>query len=118
MSNTPMGATSDIFGEVEVPEAIAKFNADSTGEIGLLFFISRLVQLAFVGAGLFVLYNVISAGFIYLSSEGDSKAHEKVKNQITYSILGLIIIVTSFGFMSLIGLLLFGDADFFLNPQL
>lgn len=117
MSRNLIAAAGDIFGEVTVPQGVAEYNT-AAGGIGLLIFISRIVQLVFVVGGLVVVYNFISAGFIYLTSEGDSKAHEKVKNQVTYSVIGLVMLVLSFGFAGLLGALFFQDATFFLDPTI
>lgn len=108
--------TESVFGTIKPPAGVEKYNA--AGGIGILAFLSQVIQLVFVVAGLWVMYNVISAGFTYLTSQGDSKAHEKVKNQITYSLIGLIIIVSSFGFAALIGQIFFGNPSFILNPTL
>ena len=113
-------AQADVFGSIDAPQGVSNFNADAGGgdAIGILIFITRFIQLIFVIAGIWVTYNVISAGFIYLSSEGDPKAHTKVKDQITMSVIGLLIIVASYGFASVIGLIFFGDASFILNPTI
>jgi hypothetical protein len=107
--------SSDVFGTINVPQGVAEYNT-AAGGIGILLFVSRIVQLIFIVGGIIVVYNFISAGFVYLTSEGDSKAHEKVKNQVTYSVIGLVMLVLSFGFASLLGTLFFGDPTFFLNP--
>lgn len=110
--------SSDIFGTINAPQGVAEYNTAAGGGIGLLIFLSRIVQFVFIIGGLVVVYNFISAGFVYLTSEGDSKAHEKVKNQVTYSVIGLVMLVLSFGFASLLGALFFGDPTFFLNPTI
>ncbi|MDH5533399.1 MAG: hypothetical protein OEX81_03165 [Candidatus Pacebacteria bacterium] len=109
---------SATFGTIDAPAGVVDYNIAAGGgdAIGILVFITRFIQLIFVIAGIWVMYNVISAGFIYLGAEGDSKAHSKVKDQITMSVIGLIIIVASYGIASIIGLIFFGRADFILNP--
>jgi hypothetical protein len=106
------------FGSITAPAGVKEYNdlAGGVGSIGILVFITRIIQLTFVLAGIWVVWNVISAGFIYLGSEGDPKAHSKVKDQITMSVIGLLIIVSAYGFASLIGLIFFGEASFILNP--
>lgn len=109
--------TSDIFGTINPPQGVEQYNT-LAGGIGILIFLSRIVQLVFIVGGLVVVYNFISAGFVYLTSEGDSKAHEKVKNQVTYSVIGLVMLVLSFGFASLLGALFFDNPNFFLDPTI
>jgi hypothetical protein len=112
-------AQADVFGTIEAPQGVAEYNAP-LGEdgIGIFIFMTRFIQLMFVFGGLWVVYNIISAGFIYLGAEGDSKAHTKVKDQITMSVIGLLIIVTSYGFASLIGLIFFNNPNFILEPTI
>lgn len=112
---------SDVFGTIKAPQGVEKYNELASaggGSIGLLIFLSRIIQFVFVIGGIIVIYNFISAGFIYLTSEGDSKAHEKVKNQLTYSVIGLIILLLSFAFASLLGALFFENPNFFLQPNI
>jgi hypothetical protein len=113
-------AQADIFGTIDAPQGVSEFNdaAGGTDAIGILIFMTKFVQLIFVIAGLWVTYNVISAGFIYLGAQGDPKAHTQVKDQITMSVIGLLIIVASYGFASLIGLIFFGNANFILDPTI
>ena len=114
--NRLIADASDAFGTIQPPQGVADYNAEA--DIGILIFLTRIIQLLFVVAGIWVVYNVVSAGFIYLGSEGDPKAHEKVRNQITMSVIGLLVIVSAYGFASLIGLIFFNNPSFILNPIL
>lgn len=108
-------AQGDIFGQVNVPPGVDQFTA---GPGGLVQFISNLIKLVTVIAGVYGLFNIISAGYTYLSSGGNAKATEQAMNQLTYSLIGLMIIVGSFTITALISLLLFGDAFYILNPKI
>lgn len=109
-----------IMGTVSPPPGVVLFpGADATGNgQGLILFASNLIKLVTVIAGLFGLFNIISAGYTYLSSGGNAKATEQAMNQLTYSLIGLMIIVGSFTITALISLLLFGDATYILNPKI
>lgn len=112
-------ASSDIFGEVTPPQAIQDLNTEAGADgIGILLFLSRIIQFIYVIAGIFVLFNFITAGMALVTSEGDAKAKDTARTKITYSIIGLVIIVVSVGVMGILGLVFFGDADFFLNPTI
>ncbi len=104
------------FGTITKPPGVNRFG--SNGEIGILVFLSNLLQLGTVIAGLWVLLNFILAGFEYISSQGDSGAHAKVREKITNSVIGLIIIAVAYTLVAVIGLILFGEAGYFLNPTL
>jgi hypothetical protein len=106
-----------IFGTVNTPPEIAAFGGGTNGG-GLIIFMSNMIKLISVIAGLYGLFNIISAGYTYLSSGGNAKATEQAMGQLTYSLIGLMIIVGAFTITALISLLLFGDATYILNPNI
>jgi len=85
---------------------------------GLIHFLTNVLSLVFVVAGLFAFVNLILAGFQFMSAGGDSKAIEKAMSKIWQSLIGLILVVGSFALAALFGYLLFGDAGFILNPKI
>lgn len=106
-----------IFGAVEAPPGVELFNGPEN-DIGVVPFFSNLIKVFLIIAGLFGMFNIIAAGYTYLSSAGNAKATETAMNQLTYSLIGLILVVGSFTITSIISYLLFGDASFILNPRL
>lgn len=119
VSVTSVKAANNLgFGTIETPPGVDKIQAASGSDIGLLYFISNLITIFSVVAGVWTLFNVVLAGYTYISSSGDSKAHESVRTQITNSVIGLILIVMTYTIGGLIGLIFFGDPAFILNPQL
>lgn len=103
------------FGTITPPTGVQKYDAKAGG-LGLLAFISNLVVVATVFAGLWVFLNFILAGYTYITAQGDSGAHQKVRDKITMSVIGLIIIIVANLMMALLGLLFAGDASYFINP--
>ena len=106
-------------GNVEVPSSIRLYNMN-TGQangIGLVMFISRLLQFFAVIVGIFSLFNIISIGYTYLSGMGDPAAHSNLKDKLTYTVLGLILIASAYAIAGAIGLLFFGDAGYILYPR-
>jgi hypothetical protein len=113
--------SSTIFGTVSPPPGVADFNNQVTGageHIGLIIFLSNAIKLATVVAGLWTFYNFVTAGYIYITEAGQSNAQTKVKDQITMSVLGLLLIVVSYTIISLISLFFFHDATYILNPKI
>lgn len=102
--------TPDIVGTVKNPLAYGSVTQ------GLLPFITNLVRLMFVGAGIYSFLNFIIAGFQYMSAGGDTKAITSAWARIWQSLLGLVIIVGSFALAALFGYLIFNDAGFILKP--
>jgi len=109
-----------VFGTVNPPPGVAAFDAAAGGgeNIGLLLFASNLIRIVTVIAGIWVLFNFIMAGFTYINSSGDSGAHKKVMEQLSMSVIGLVLIVAAYTIAALVGLLVFGDASYILNPQI
>jgi hypothetical protein len=108
-----------IFGKVDAPPGVVDFNAKAGASgIGLILFVSNIIKVMFIIAGLFALFNIIFAGYTYLSSSGDPKSTEKATSSLTYSLLGLAIMVGAFTIISIVSFLLFGDASYILNPVL
>ena len=107
-----------IFGSVSPPPGVASFNAASPSGIGLILFVSNLIKIITIIAGLFGLFNIISAGYTFLGSNGNPKAAEEATTRLFMSLIGLLVIVGAFGITSIVSLLMFGDATFILNPQI
>jgi len=110
-------AQEDIFGTIAPPPGVDKYNPPGGG-IGIVPFMSNLIRVATIVAGIWSMINFILAGFYYVTS-GDNKSNiEKANDKMTRTVIGLLIIVASYTIAALIGLIIFGDATFILNPQL
>lgn len=112
----PNGSSSTVFGTIRQPAGTERFGG--AGQIGILAFVSLLIRIFTIIAGLIVLFNFIISGYTYLTSEGNPKAHETVKNRITYSVIGIVIIVSAYTITALLSLIFFGSATFILNPTI
>src|SRR5688572_467683 len=97
-----------VFGTIAPPPGVSAYDDKAGGGIGIVAFFSALLQIATVIAGIFVLFQLILAGWEYITADGSSAAG-KVKDRFTYSIIGLVVIVTSYAIAGLIGYILFGD---------
>lgn len=117
-SGTDSATPSAIFGRVQAPPGVASYNMTAGGEIGIVIFASRIIRLVTIGGGIFVLVNLLYAGWIYLSSMGNTDANVKAVNTVVFSVLGLAIIVASYAIAGLVGLIFFGDAAYILNPTI
>jgi hypothetical protein len=108
---------ADIFGTIEAPEGVAQYNTQAGG-IGIMVFFSNIIKLLTIVAGLWVFVNFLMAGWSIITSAGDSGATKKAYDKILMSVIGLVIIIGSYTLIALISLLLFGKADYILNPVL
>lgn len=117
----PSKAFCQDFGTIEPPAGVAEYQSQvdaSSGEIGLILFLSNVIRLVTVVAGIWTMFNFIFAGWIYLTSAGDSSAGEKVSQKMTNSMIGLAIVALAYTLAGLAGYLIFGDASYILNPEL
>ena len=108
-----------IFGKVSPPPGVSKYDiAAGASGIGLILFISNIIKIVTIGAGLFGFFNIISAGYVFLQSNGNVKAAEEANNKLVMSLIGLALIVGSYTIAAIVGLILFGDPTFILNPKI
>jgi hypothetical protein len=80
---------------------------------------SQLINAALVFAGIVALFFIMWAGFNMINSGGDPKKVDGAKKMMTYAIIGLTIILLSFGIIYLIGYLTNSSACItnFTDPQ-
>ncbi len=112
---------TDAIGTIDVPPGVEVINQAAgvgANEVGALYFVSMLIRIATVLAGIWTLLNVILAGWGFITSSGNAQAHTKSRDQIVMSILGLILIVSVYTIAGVVGLIFFGDASFILNPTI
>lgn len=105
----------DIIGKIDVGNTIPSVYQNTAG-FGV--FISNIIRLFFVVAGVYAFINIIIGGYGFMSSGGDSKAVSAAWNRIWQSLLGLVIVVGSFAIITLASYVIFGKGDAILNPQL
>lgn len=105
-------------GEIAVPPGTEQITGASGADIGIIFFLSNLLVIMTVVAGIWSLFNILLAGLQYIGSSGDAGTHEKARTYITNSVIGLILVAITYMMGGLIGFIFFGDAGFLLNPVL
>jgi hypothetical protein len=106
-----------VVGTIKNPLPTVYQNAISTNG-GVMLFLSNVLRLVFVVAGIYAFLNFIIAGFQYMGAAGDSKALASAWNRIWQSFVGLIVIIASFALAALIGQLFFGNPLYILNPSI
>jgi hypothetical protein len=120
VTDSPVDTATDIFGTVSPPPGVEIYDQATNvpGGIGLIVFMSTLIRIATVAAGVWVMLNLILAGYDYITSNGDTGAHKRVTDRVTMSVIGLVIIVAAYTVTALISLVLFGDPRFILAPEI
>lgn len=113
---------SSQIGGVTPPGKIATYNAlaggTSTSGIGILMFASKLINLFAIICGIWSMFNFLYAGYTYIINQYDTKAQQEIKDRLTMTVIGLVIIVSAYMAAGLVGLIFFGDATFILQPKL
>ncbi len=82
----------------------------------LISFLNQIISILYTLSGLFVLINLILAGYQYLSSNGDPQLITNAGNKILYSVYGLIFIAGSFVIAAALGQVLFNDPQALIKP--
>jgi len=106
------------FGTIDLGSEFQKYGNFSAEGQGLILFITNILRLVFAVAGIYAFFNLIIAGFEYMTAAGDAKKLASAWSRIWQSLIGLVLIVGSFALVSLFSYLLFGDAGFILNPKI
>lgn len=110
----------DPFGTLNPPvNNMSNTPIDANGQLtGIMPFLNSILRLLFIAAGIWVFFNLVWAGFMFINAGGDAEAVAKAWSKIYMSILGLVIIVTSFLVAVIIGMLMFGNPMAILNPSI
>lgn len=114
------GTVDTTIGSIDVPPGVDKqiAKAGAGTDIAIFFFLSSLLKIANVVAGVWIMFNFVLAAFHYLSGQGSSDAHKKVRDKITMSVVGIFLLVLAYAATAIVSLLLFGDATYVLNPTI
>jgi hypothetical protein len=97
-----------LLGTISNPTTYTDTNGDA-----LFHFISNVFNLAGVVAGIVLIVRLITAGYTYLSANGDPKKFQQASDTVVQSILGLVIVAGAFLLAGLVGRLTGIDV---LNP--
>lgn len=85
---------------------------------GLIAFISNIVKLLILAGGIWAFINIVIAGFRFITASGDPKSIEGAWKTIIFSIIGLVVMVSSYLLAYFLGIILFGDGDAILSPDI
>lgn len=107
-----------LFGDIQNP--LETINPGGYGDVntGLPSFITNIITVIFVAAGLYAFFNLMIAGFTYITSAGDAKKLEAALYSINMSLVGLVIMVGAAAITGVVSYVLFGSATAILSPQI
>jgi hypothetical protein len=102
------------FGQVSPPPGVAQYG----GLEGLSNFINNILKILIVGAGIFTVFNLVMAGYGFLSAGDDPKKVAGAWAKIWQSLLGLAFAAGAFVLAAIFGKLIFGDWDALLQLKI
>lgn len=104
------------FGAVTVPAGLSAYGTEPGPAFGKLiqFGLRALV----VGAGIYALFNLVLAGYSFMSAGDDSKKVSGAWAQIYQTIIGLAFSAGAFVLAAIFGQLLFNNPLFLLQPTI
>ncbi|OGM57318.1 hypothetical protein A3E46_01275 [Candidatus Woesebacteria bacterium RIFCSPHIGHO2_12_FULL_46_16] len=105
-----------IFGDVKAPPGISRFG--SVAEGGLTNFINNILKLLIVGAGVYAVFNLVFAGYAFLSAGDDPKKVAGAWAKISQTLLGLAFAAGAFVLAAIFGQLIFGDPNALLQIRI
>lgn len=110
-------AADNPFGAVQIPD---KLNTIYGLEAGPAF--GKLIQFGLramvVGAGIYALFNLVLAGYSFMSAGDDSKKVAGAWSQISQTLIGLAFSAGAFVLAAIFGQLIFNDWGFLLKPTI
>lgn len=111
----------DIFGSIRNPFdilGVPEYAAPPGSQFGLIKFLNNLIRLLIMVGGLYAFFNLVLAGYGFLSAGDDPKKMASAWAKIWQSMMGLLFIIGSFVLAAIFGYLLFGNAGAILNPRI
>jgi hypothetical protein len=107
---------SNPFGVIKPPQGTPDLGVtDPQG--ALVRMMSFGLNALLIVAGLYTLLNLVLAGFMYITSSGDAKRAQEANQRITFTVVGLTILVLTPLVAAIIGIIVFGDWSAILNPN-
>jgi hypothetical protein len=105
----------DIFGTVPLPSPLAKFGDVGTG---LGVFLNLILKVLIVGAALYALFNLVLAGYSFMSASDEPKKMEQAWAKIWQTLVGLAFAAGAYVLAAIFGQIIFKDPYFILRPTI
>jgi len=113
--------SQDIIGKISPPPGVLNWIQKNPGQgkvLGLIPFLNSIIKLLITLGGIYAFFNIILAGYGFLSAGDDPKKVEAAWQKIYQSLLGLLFMSGSFVLAAIFGYILFGDPMAILVPQI
>jgi hypothetical protein len=90
----------EVFGTIDPPDAVSRIGY---GNIGLNTFLSNIVTLIYMVAGIIFLFMFFIAGFTWLTAGGDKEKVGAAQKRMTNAVIGIVILAVAFLIARVIG---------------
>lgn len=100
-------AAQNIFGQVSPPPGVSAYEGGQL--IGLPLFVNNILKLLIIGAGIYSVFNLVLAGYAFLSAGDDPKKVTAAWSKIWQTLLGLTFAAGAFVLAALFGKIIFND---------
>ena len=97
---------AQVFGNVNPPPGVSTYGGDVSA---LSNFMSNIIKTIIVIAGVYALFNIIFAGYAFMSAGGNPEKIAAAWAKIWQTMIGLLVAVGSFVLAGIFGKLLFND---------
>jgi len=104
------------FGQIDQPAGLSQYGDQPGPAIGR--FIQLGLRTLIVVAGIYALFNLVLAGYSFMSAGDDSKKVEGAWAKIWQTIIGLAFAAGAFVLAAIFGQIIFGDPMFLLKPSI
>ena len=112
-----MNIAQNPFGKVDLPAQIGiKYGTIETGALGV--FLNLILKTLVVGAGVYALFNLVLAGYAFMSAGDDSKKVAGAWAKIYQTMMGLAFAAGAFVLAAIFGYIIFGRFDALLKPSI
>ena len=101
-----------VVGTLTAPESVVKAPSDA-GK-----FMSAIISFIVVVAGVYALWQLLTGGLGYVTSNGDKVKDQEYNHKMLMAILGLCVIGASFIIAAVVSKLLFGNSSVIFSPTL
>lgn len=101
------------FGQVAPPPGVGQFSGGTVSGIPVL--LNIVIKSLILVAAIYAVFNLVMAGYWYMSAAGDSKRIAEASAKIWQTVIGLIVAAGSIMLAGLIGQIFFGDPGAILN---
>lgn len=109
-------AQKNIFGKVSPPPGVSQYQGGKLE--GLPLFINNILKILIIGAGIFSVFNLVLAGYAFLSAGDDPKKVTAAWSKIWQTLLGLAFAAGAFVLAALFGKIIFNDPSALLQIKI